>query len=546
MLNKRVITNLTLTVVILVAVGLSGFGFYTFQRSLESMSRASQEEISWSTTQLEIELMRFRDSLHITDTSEVISTREVNNRFDILWSRVVVFQRGKVGERLREYDQQDTVNRLFDELKRQEVSVVSLSPYDFAAMAQIRRAFFPYSEDIRHLSQRVFTGEEAIAAQIRKQMRSSATFTLVLSVASVVFMLIALVYYGWQGQRFKALAYKNQMLAKAAEKASLAKSQFLTMMSHELRTPMNGVLGLLALVRQTPVSPTQDRLLEQADHSANQMINMLTDILDFSALEGADAVLDPKPFAPRELARSLTELLAPDAQRAGIEFAAVCLPECPTGLNGDFVRLRQSFSHLVRYFTDTAGIGRINLEFTCEGNNLLGRIQLEYAPDGESWTPDLILGGRSEGKDSFAVDALGPAVARGLIRNMGGDISLSAPVDGMVQVNVRIPVEMATLPDLRVKCEVRSLMMQTLCRSALTDTSVTFVEDKAGGQVNVVLMEAGNADEAAQIGKFRQAFSDVYVIGIGVPGNAALFDSVIDVPFQVDEFRKMVFHRTAS
>jgi len=120
--SKRLISKIVFGGVIIVATVLSVSGFLTFKDNIEAMRRASQENISWSATQLERELTRFLDVLGTSRAGTASSTVDINQRFDVLWSRVAVFQRGAVGARLTAYDTERAVERLFEELKRNEVA----------------------------------------------------------------------------------------------------------------------------------------------------------------------------------------------------------------------------------------------------------------------------------------------------------------------------------------------------------------------------------------------------------------------------------------
>ncbi len=95
---------------------------------------------------------------------------------------------------------------------------------------------------------------------------------------------------------------QQQALAEAkavAEQASLAKSQFLANMSHEIRTPMNAILGMLALLKRSGLSPRQADYAGKTEGAARSLLGLLNDILDFSKVEAGKMTLDPQPFQHR-------------------------------------------------------------------------------------------------------------------------------------------------------------------------------------------------------------------------------------------------------
>jgi len=124
---------------------------------------------------------------------------------------------------------------------------------------------------------------------------------------------------------------------------------------------MNGVLGLLALARASEADPEQKERLDQADRSANRMLGMLTDILDFAALENAQFALTNKPFFSNELLLALPELLGPVAAQAEARLHVKAEGELPVMLCGDATRLRRSYALMVTYFLETAGARDIGL-----------------------------------------------------------------------------------------------------------------------------------------------------------------------------------------
>ena len=100
---------------------------------------------------------------------------------------------------------------------------------------------------------------------------------------------------------------------KRAQEAARIKSEFLANMSHELRTPLNGVIGFTRQVLKTPLNATQSDYLQTIERSANNLLTIINDVLDFSKLEAGKLVLEHIPFLLRETIYVGTVLLAPSA-----------------------------------------------------------------------------------------------------------------------------------------------------------------------------------------------------------------------------------------
>lgn len=138
-----------------------------------------------------------------------------------------------------------------------------------------------------------------------------------------------------------------ELARKEAETATEVKSEFLASMSHELRTPLNGIVGFINLLDRTQLNEQQHDYLSTIQKSANSLLSIISDILDFSKMEAGKLHLDLMPMDIRECVEDTLTLLGPSAHDKALELVPFIYSDVPTKINGDSLRLKQVITNLV-------------------------------------------------------------------------------------------------------------------------------------------------------------------------------------------------------
>ncbi|WNO61572.1 two-component sensor histidine kinase BarA [Rheinheimera sp. MMS21-TC3] len=241
-------------------------------------------------------------------------------------------------------------------------------------------------------------------------------------------------------QTLEQLEVHNVQLDFARRKAleeNRQKSEFLAKMSHELRTPLNGVIGFTRQVLKTQLTNNQHDYLMTIQKSANSLLHLVNDVLDFSKLEEGRLSINSEPFSLRELLNDATELLAANAFDKYLELVLIIAPECPDDIIADPKRFSQVLINIAGNaikFTDHGSIViRVNCNYLSDGQIML---HCSVQDTGRGIHPEqqkqLFHGfGSSESSSHQSGSGLGLMISQRLVKAMGGKIGFeSAQAEG--------------------------------------------------------------------------------------------------------------------
>ncbi|MFZ9683240.1 MAG: ATP-binding protein [Cephaloticoccus sp.] len=245
-----------------------------------------------------------------------------------------------------------------------------------------------------------------------------------------------------------------------AEESSRTKSDFLATISHEIRTPMNGVIGMLQVLRDSRLTPEQQAQVNIAAGSADTLLRLLNDVLDFSKIESAKLEFESIPFYPAEAAREVDSLLRPRAMDKNLSFNLALPPGDPLCVTGDPVRLKQVLLNLTGNAIKFTEQGQVDIAMNVTKRDAReATITFRIHDTGigiDSRTQAKLFQVFSQGDSSttrrFGGSGLGLAISQRLVNLMGSSTELtSTPGRGTtfefaITLPVAAPIKAPALP----------------------------------------------------------------------------------------------------
>ncbi|UYG00784.1 ATP-binding protein [Halomonas sp. GD1P12] len=397
------------------------------------------ENLLWSAYQFDREAREFRLEL-LQAAPESASAEALLTRFEILYSRQMLLQRGDMG---KEIDQVDSLRT------RVENSLVEITALDTLledlwdnpeglspALLESLRA---RATSLQALTAEVLVETNASVVQARTQERESlnrlyglALILITLLMLSGALLVRALVLEG-RSNLAKARALEKQSLelnatAQKAETASRAKSEFMAIVSHEIRTPLNGIVGMADLLTDEVKTPAANDYLLAIKRSAESLRCAINDILDYTKIESGYLDLNAQPFDLHQCIDELCSGYALQAQARAVAFDATQADDLPRFVIGDRARIRQILMNLINNALKFTEEGFVKCAVTASAP---GMVCFEIRDTGcgiSEQNQALLFSAFSQVDTSMSRrhegTGLGLAICKRLVESMGGEIGV--------------------------------------------------------------------------------------------------------------------------
>jgi two-component system sensor histidine kinase/response regulator len=251
--------------------------------------------------------------------------------------------------------------------------------------------------------------------------------------------------------RIRTNRYKHA--TSVAERATQAKTQFLSMMSHEIRTPMNGVIGMADMLSLTALSVPQQEMVELIQESAEALLGIINDVLDFSEVDAGKVSIVTAPVRLVPLMERTCALLQSVAQQKEVELTLFIDPTVPEAVLCDGMRLRQVLINLlgnaIKFSSVLNQVGHVHLRVTFRyQGTATGTLEMAIMDNG--------IGMDSEGQDNVLKpyspsdgptrqlhggSGLGISICNSLLELMNGKLAVESEIGIGSTFTARIEME---------------------------------------------------------------------------------------------------------
>lgn len=329
-------------------------------REFRNLRTAGLDNVQWTASQLEVDVLRLELAAQRALRGDGLDP--VRTRFDVLYSRVNILQRGQVGAEMP--DDAQLIAGLATLRAFLDGHVAMMDGPDEALRAglpDLIEATAALHAPVRQTVLRVLD-RFAQSADAQREALAELLVRVALVAGALVALLLALV--GLLA-RLHARQQRAQAELRVARDAALAgqraKASFVAVMSHEMRTPLNGILASLEIVRPRIRDPGQAEFVALAHSSALQLMHQINDVLDIARIEAGRVAVTPAPLALAPFLEETAASLRPLAEARGNRLVLAAAPDLPSHVSADGFRLRQILQNFLSNAIKFTADGQVTL-----------------------------------------------------------------------------------------------------------------------------------------------------------------------------------------
>ncbi len=337
-------------------------------------------------------------------------------------------------------------------------------------------------------------------------------------------------------KRFERLQQENNVELErakaAAEKANLAKSDFLSSMSHELRSPLNAILGFAQLLSSEtpPPSTSQMASIDPILRAGWYLLDLINEILDLAQVESGKLALSLEPTSLQEVMAECQAMIEPQGQKRGITMVFPHF-DAPCYVEADRTRLKQV---LINLLSNAIKYNRANGTVTidCEWQTVEGtpRVRINVRDSGAGLIPELLrqlfqpfnrLGRNSTAEEGTGI---GLVMSKRLVELMGGAIGVDSVVGSgsvfwfdlnAVEAPCLVESPMESVAIVHAHIQPGTPMRTVLCVED-NPANLSLIEQLITRRADLRLLSASDGNTGIQLAHSRQP--DVILMDINLPG----------------------------
>jgi len=274
---------------------------------------------------------------------------------------------------------------------------------------------------------------------------------------------------------------------RATEEALRGKTTLFATLTHELRTPLNGILGMAGLLDLGKLEPNARTYVSAIRQSGEHLLDLITEILDYSRLEAGRVELENAPFDPEATMQDVAELLSPKTHDKGLEIAVIVRGAAPARVIGDEGRLRQILFNLAGNAVKFTESGGVVLELAARPG---GRLRFNVRDTGPGVAPDKQAQIFEEFTQADAGVArrhggagLGLAIVKKLALAMGGDAGVVSRPGFGASFWVELPLAATDEAPAQVSAPLQNVRVCVLSESAVLTQTLRAAASSLGATI---------------------------------------------------------------